>query len=492
MSKLCGCTLPVKEHPAGGQYVTVDSINKLPPGYTAVPVSHTPGKQFTIPQHGAMSSPIVSPATSPSMVVPPGYAVSPDPPHSKSAQPQWASKADQDLREFGTGVKHIFRNTRRSIEKTSNKAYKATGKAVQQAQADIQHLGVSSHGGAKPKHGNLHLTVTRNHRNNMMINEIATFARQVQLLHYDLSTWSNGVEAGLTTMKAMLDSPLPIPYDHTENGVAAFDPEPHAVGHSVETNNFISAIGVMKNKLEEECLGPLGRWMEAVASIQERNLTCHKLGLDVDQQALVLCKADEKLARCQQTAPEEPGLTPEAALEAALINKQTEEDKLVRLEQRFTEMEADVFNHIVDVMHDAQVVREYAASGLVIMQGAVHTSLSSFDLNAKPDPYNLPPQAMPDIKVPAMAPVKIPMADMRSAGLYTFREKLCTHQADPLAAASEGGAEYLPTPPEVAKSSTGGASTSAPPRKMHAEDHVSLKLHVDTIQVPDEPTPKAA
>eukprot|EP00955_Chlamydomonas_euryale_P039972 351557-Chlamydomonas_euryale.AAC.24 len=129
--------MPDPEHP----------VHRIPSCETwYVPVD---GRPADISSTMSSCSPIVSPATSPSMVVPPGYAVSPDPPHSKSAQPQWASKADQDLREFGTGVKHIFRNTRRSIEKTSNKAYKATGKAVQQAQADIQHLGVSSHGGAK-------------------------------------------------------------------------------------------------------------------------------------------------------------------------------------------------------------------------------------------------------------------------------------------------------------------------------------------------------
>eukprot|EP00955_Chlamydomonas_euryale_P118110 366519-Chlamydomonas_euryale.AAC.16 len=236
-------------------------------------------------------------------------------------------------------------------------------------------------------------------------------------------------------MKAMLEAPLPIPYDHTENGVAAFDPEPHAVGHSVKTENFPKALSTMKAKLADECLNPLAKWLDAAESIRVRNLKCHQLGLDVDQQTAAVQRAAQKLTKAQETAPTEPGLTPEAALEAALIAHQTEEDKLVRLEQRFAEMEASVFNALLDVMRDSQVIREYAAAALVIMQGAVHTTLSSFDLNAKADPYNLPPICTPEIKLPNFAAVTIPMAQMKKGGLFDFREKLSIKADDPLQAA---------------------------------------------------------
>lgn len=82
-----------------------------------------------------------------------------------------------------------------------------------------------------------------------------------------------------------------------------------------------------------------------------------------------------------------------------------------------------------------QVVREYAAAALVIMQGSVHTALSSFDLGATPDPYKLPEVCTPEIKLPNFAAVTIPMASMRKGGLYEFRDTLCTKAEDPLQAA---------------------------------------------------------
>lgn len=281
----------------------------------------------------------------------------------------------------------------------------------------------------------LHLSRSRNHRNNLMMHEVTTFARQVQLLHYDISTWSSGVDAGLNTMKAMLDAPLPIPYDHTEDmGVQAFDPVPHPVGHSVTTSVMPKSVKLMKAKLDEECLTPLAVWMDAVAGIKARNFKCHKLGLDVDAQTLAVARCAEKVAAAQQASPGEPGLVPEATLEACLVAHQTGEDMLLRLFQRFDAMEGDVFNYLLDVTKDAQVVREYAAAALVIMQGAVHSSLASFDLNADPDPYKLPPAAVAAVILPKSVACVIPMANMKSAGLYTFREGLVIHQADPIAA----------------------------------------------------------
>ncbi|KAG1663766.1 hypothetical protein FOA52_011817 [Chlamydomonas sp. UWO 241] len=315
---------------------------------------------------------------------------------------------------------------------------------------------------------------SRNERNNKMVLEVALFSRQVQLLYTDVSTWSAGIDAGLSTMKAMLDAPLPIPYDHTENGVAAFDPVPHAVGHSVETNVFPKALNKMKTKLADECLNPLAKWLEASETIRVRNLKCHQLGLDVDAQDKALLKAAQKLAKAQEMAPPEPGLTPEAVLEATLIAHQTEEDKLTRLEQRFSEMEASVFNALLDVMRDAQVTREYAAAALVIMQGAVHSSLAAFKLDADATPYMLPPACTPEIKLPNFAAVTIPMASMKRGGLYDYREKLCTKAADPLQAATtdmRATTEFAP-----GAMAMGGASVSSPASSSSPDAAKSLQF----------------
>jgi hypothetical protein len=218
----------------------------------------------------------------------------------------------------------------------------------------------------------------------------------------------------------------------------------------------------MKTKLADECLNPLAKWLEAAETIRVRNLKCHQLGCEVDNQTAAVYKAVNKLAKAQEMAPAEPGLTPEAVLEAALITHQTEEDKLVRLEQRFAEMEASVFNALLDVMRDAQVVREYAAAALVIMQGAVHSSLAAFKLDADATPYSLPAECTPEIKLPNFAAVTIPMASMKRGGLFEYREKLCTKAADPLTAATtdmRATAEFAPG--AMADAVAGGSTPDA-------------------------------
>ncbi|KAG1654768.1 hypothetical protein FOA52_015328 [Chlamydomonas sp. UWO 241] len=464
MASLCGCALPTKEH-GNGMYMTVDSVDKLPPGAVAhaVPYGSTPSKQHAMA--GSMPRDMGSPGGTQPVGTPIYLSPSTGMQVSQGTQQRTspAGGVDTESAKVNKGVTHGFGKMAKAFQAAGKTVASATVKATKEFEkAAVSAVGSNPY--ANVRVDSLHLSRSRNDRNNLMMHEVATFARQVQLLHYDISTWSSGVDAGLNTMKAMLDAPLPIPYDHTENGVQAFDPVPHPVGHSVTTSAMPKAVKLMKAKLEEECLTPLALWMDSVAGIQGRNFKCHKLGLDVDAQTLVLARAADKVARAQQAAPGEPGLVPEATLEACLIAHQTEEDVLLRLEQRFDAMEGDVFNHLLDVTKDAQVVREYAAAALIIMQGAVHSSLAAFDLDADPDPYKLPPAAVPGVILPKSLACVIPMANMKSAGLYTHREGLVIRQADPILAAMasqrfdpadtpsispepEDGDVSLPTPP---------------------------------------------
>lgn len=70
-------------------------------------------------------------------------------------------------------------------------------KAFVGAGAGVNHAmknGVTSMGGPQKVTMSSLVAPSRNDRNNKMVLEVAQFSRQVQLLHSDISTWSNGID----------------------------------------------------------------------------------------------------------------------------------------------------------------------------------------------------------------------------------------------------------------------------------------------------------
>lgn len=64
------------------------------------------------------------------------------------------------------------------------------------------------------------------------------------------------------TRNIMLSS-LPCTFDFTPTGQAVSnDPEPQRIGQNVKIDQFTSAMQVIRQKLDEEVMGPLSSWIE--------------------------------------------------------------------------------------------------------------------------------------------------------------------------------------------------------------------------------------
>mmetsp|Transcript_6260 Transcript_6260/g.13714 ORF Transcript_6260/g.13714 Transcript_6260/m.13714 type:complete len:422 (+) Transcript_6260:115-1380(+) len=235
---------------------------------------------------------------------------------------------------------------------------------------------------------------TSNARNEMMVQEARKFAQQLKHLHKDLTLCSKAVDAGILTMKDVMNAALPRAYDETVMGVEPVDKDERIVGTNVNIEAMSAASSEMKERLQNEVLGPLEQWLAAYRTIKDRNRKCEEIRLDLDTKRRSAAQATERYEKLKAREHKDS--------ESAMFTMQKETDKMNRLTQRYTEVEAEVFNALLSLIKDTAVLREYAAAALFIMQRVFATSYAAFDLDTPMPMPALPPPAVPSFQMPSI------------------------------------------------------------------------------------------
>ncbi|GAX80227.1 hypothetical protein CEUSTIGMA_g7665.t1 [Chlamydomonas eustigma] len=235
---------------------------------------------------------------------------------------------------------------------------------------------------------------TSNDRNNMMVKEAKKFAVHIKNLHKDISSWIKSIDAGITTVKSVLEAPLPRAYQETVMGVEPMDPTEHIVGQNVQCEALPQSATEMKTKMQEEVLKPIEQWLAAYRTVKEYNKKLDILRLDLDTKRRAALELTAKFNKLQ--SKDKPD---SEASQAALHKAQNEEDKMNRLIQRYAESETEVFNALITLIRDTTVLREYVAAALMIMQNVFRVSLNAFDLQSAVRTPMLPSIAsVPEVK----------------------------------------------------------------------------------------------
>eukprot|EP00955_Chlamydomonas_euryale_P072002 361261-Chlamydomonas_euryale.AAC.1 len=240
----------------------------------------------------------------------------------------------------------------------------------------------------------LHHTVTPNHRNNLMVKEVAEFSPLVASMRACVLQWGADGASGLAALRAVLDARLPTPYDRPEGG-DQFSAQPVAaaggggggtpIGYAVETSQLVECGEEMRDALSQRVLAPLDGWLATARELAERNAWVHREGLALEERRRGAAEADAALEAAAAAAPDvdpELGDKPAASAdvaaaaeaarrhELALVAAQTEADRLARQEQRFAVAEAEVFNSAVQLLRDAQRFAAAAATAVRLSAAA--------------------------------------------------------------------------------------------------------------------------
>ncbi|GFR45226.1 hypothetical protein Agub_g6623 [Astrephomene gubernaculifera] len=237
---------------------------------------------------------------------------------------------------------------------------------------------------------------TSNARNLAMIDEARKFSKQIKLLHRELREMEARISDNLGVLKAVLNSPLPRVYEMSDKGPVPVDKEAAIVGGGVSFETLTATAGDLKVKLQQEVLHPLDQWQAAYRMIKQRNLKCEDLRLELDakrREAAAMAVTLERQKTKAQAADEKQAAAAEAAnraangsgsppgnkFEDAEFRLQKEEDKVARLLQRYRDVEGEVYSALLTLINDTQVLKQYAATALVVYQHAFAQAYTAFD-----------------------------------------------------------------------------------------------------------------
>lgn len=213
------------------------------------------------------------------------------------------------------------------------------------------------------KDEDLEFRSTSNDRNNAMLGESSKFAQALRALSKDLSAIDNCVSAGLSTVRRVLEAPLPRLYEDGAGGAFPATRELMPVGAGVHTDALLASSHDVKERLQNEVLGPIEQWLNAYKVIKERNTKLEevRLSLDVKRRSFLNYKAKYlKLVDKVKSKPEEQ--------EKIYNLAQTEEDKMNRLIMRYMEMEEEVYQALLALVNDTVHLRDYVFAALFILK----------------------------------------------------------------------------------------------------------------------------
>ncbi|EFJ51145.1 hypothetical protein VOLCADRAFT_87928 [Volvox carteri f. nagariensis] len=250
---------------------------------------------------------------------------------------------------------------------------------------------------------------TSNARNLAMIEEARRFSKQIKLLHKELREMEGRIEGNLVVLKGVLNSPLPRVYEMTDKGAVPVEKEASVVGMGVAFDALGATATNLKAKLQQEVLFPLDQWQAGYRMIKVRNAKCEELRLELDakrREAAAMAASLEKL-KSRAAASAHPGdveggktgaggggsegtklatmqslppgtKTNSNKWEDAEFKLQKEEDKVARLTQRFKDIEGEVYTALLTLINDTKVLKQYAATALIVFQQAFTQAHSAF------------------------------------------------------------------------------------------------------------------
>lgn len=217
---------------------------------------------------------------------------------------------------------------------------------------------------------------TLNARNTAMIKDAQNFSLILKALHKDLSNLDRSVDDGLGTVSGVLKMPLPLVYEESPGGGAfpiADSKEERIVGVAVNLDDIANSAFEMRHKLHEEVLHPIEQWLAAFRAIKERNQRVDVLKDELDVKRKLLAAAQERYEKHR-----ERGNT--SGTEESYYKAQNEADKVARVSVRYAESEQEVYNAVVALVKDTEVLRDYAAAAVVILQKCFTSSINAFQM----------------------------------------------------------------------------------------------------------------
>ncbi|GLI69339.1 hypothetical protein VaNZ11_013925, partial [Volvox africanus] len=259
---------------------------------------------------------------------------------------------------------------------------------------------------------------TSNDRNLAMIEEARRFSRQLKVLHRELKDVESRIEVSFGVLKTVLNAPLPRAYEFTDKGPVPVEKEASIVGAGVAFETLNVATSDLKSKLQIEVLSPLEQWQNAFRMIKIRNVKCMELRLELDakrreaaamavglekqKSKANMAETDKAAADALKASAAPPGIPTSASnkWEDAEFKLQKEEDKVARLHQRFRDIEEEVYTALLALINDTKVLKQYAATALVVFQQAYGHAYTAFGI--------IPPDESPPLATATNSAVATP------------------------------------------------------------------------------------
>ncbi|KAG2486739.1 hypothetical protein HYH03_014665 [Edaphochlamys debaryana] len=269
---------------------------------------------------------------------------------------------------------------------------------------------------------------TSNARNEAMLEEARKFSKQLKLMHREFKELEAKFSGGLQVIRTVLSSPLPRVYEMTDKGPVPMQREAMIVGAGVAFDGLLAAGTDLKTKLQQEVLHPLDQWQAAYRMIKHRNSKCEVLRLELDSQrreaasmAVTLDRQKTKVTAHDPAKPASQGGagSPNSKFEDAEFKLQKEEDKAARLTERYKSVEEEVFTALITLINDTQVLKQYAATALIVYQQAFGQAHTAFANATPPVPLVLPTAASAPVPPTAQGSETTPMKTYPSADQAT-------------------------------------------------------------------------
>ncbi|KAG2432535.1 hypothetical protein HXX76_008880 [Chlamydomonas incerta] len=228
---------------------------------------------------------------------------------------------------------------------------------------------------------------TSNARNTAMIEEARKFSKQLKALHRELKELGMRIDTGLSTVRTVLNAPLPRVMEMSDKGPVPVEKETGIVGSGVAFDVLTAAGSDVRSKLQAEVLHPLDQWQAAYRMIKHRNSKCEDLRLELDAKRREAAAMNVTLEKQKTRAHAADAKTPPVSeggagspnkFEDAEFKLQKEEDKVTRLTQRFKDVEAEVYNALLTLINDTKVLKQYAATALVVYQNGFAHAYTAF------------------------------------------------------------------------------------------------------------------
>lgn len=217
---------------------------------------------------------------------------------------------------------------------------------------------------------------TSNERNKAMLVDCDKFAKSLKSLQAEMNYWDKSVSTGLKTFTTVMRTNLPKIYEDSPEGAVPTEAGEIPVGVGVDIAAIEQASEEMHTRVQNEVIKPLDEWLKAHLAIKERYNELESLRLDLDSRRRSAQSASDKYA----TGKLKNGTN----LDKLSFKAQSEEEKVGLTTARYLTLELEVNTSLHALIKDTGVLREYVASGLLVMQTAFTRSYNAFDLSVAP------------------------------------------------------------------------------------------------------------